>query len=1158
MKKKFFLLIAFLILTLPAQGENEVEIDLNSNTLISTEGLKVNYGNMELNILKGRRDEANSMLYLEDKFTGKIFNPNGRFYISSLGGDIDLEGKNGNFQKSYGYLEVGTITGAEYPNNKVFFGADEIVYKNENILMENAWVTTDSKVNETENPEKAGYYLLSKEVYIEPDKQITLKKVDFYKGEKGYLPFDFPWYRANIRNRSKVPLFPTFGTQDEYGWHISTGVLYGNQKDKFVGGFAPKFGDQMGLLVGNWENWYKTESYGQSKLNITDWLVSKKNEADNRHHFNLLHNYAGEYGELEFDILNSTFNMVPGLKNTIKDFNGTNAWQGLGIDPLLAGDNMNFYSFNSSLSGMGERKDITLDTRLKRVSNKTAYETMVFDFVDDGSSENYELYSDVSLYKENEDYKIGGYYNYLDVINPGNSSSQLKSKEESFGFVLNDKNKKIDLTYDKITGDSYRELTFIESNSSLKASELPALKGSIMEYADYELKAIPHYDTDNSENFNLKLGEYSLNKTWNFLTGYAFDAKEKELSLIKDSFRIRSLNQSGSNNLRDGQFNSYENIIYEKTSENRGYVKFLNPSYSIELGGGNFKEIYHDREGIYNENLILGTGYTKYENQGEFADFQLEKNSFPTVLGNLKLVGGLRYNQYSKSEINNLELINGKDSSLREQLKLEQNLNLYEVKDKTLDNNLELFYQNYSNKSLRLQHNSDIKSVTEELIYKDGDLSKVYTGEFILEDKASTGKKENQYFSHKIDWDVNKEINTSVYYNSNSRYSDKNMLEENHKDLTYENYGGNVQYLSSSFNYNSRNLKSSIYEILNIDNSKEKISENSYSYSYSFKDGDRIGLGYTEAKDIRDLTENSKREIDIRKKLYTVAYKDFGEVYDHNYSLGYGRSDYKLLPNDTTDEIRLGYSFLDKSTDPEFLKEYAAREYLVDPNEVSSEQLNKVAMLMKERAERGSSSSSKFDLNSFWRRPVAFTGEYNRKFSINTWLERDKSRYKETDDILKSLKNWEVATAYSQRRIGIGYNYREESGYRNGDWERVKREQILSLNAKIGKPSEGYRVTTYGKRENEYYFQNVKNATTLGVELGKEMGYYEWSIAYLREFTYNSSNPEWKIALQFTLLTFPDKPIFGFGTGQSSNNNKSLNTDIYFFDGIKASDLQED
>ncbi|MDQ9831368.1 hypothetical protein RFX70_21545, partial [Acinetobacter baumannii] len=85
---------------------------------------------------------------------------------------------------------------------------------------------------------------------VEPDKQLTLKGSDFYMGSSDIFPFSLPWYRLNIREGSKVPLFPEWGTKDYYGWQTSWGVLYGDKDSKFRGGFAPKFADQMGLLIG--------------------------------------------------------------------------------------------------------------------------------------------------------------------------------------------------------------------------------------------------------------------------------------------------------------------------------------------------------------------------------------------------------------------------------------------------------------------------------------------------------------------------------------------------------------------------------------------------------------------------------------------------------------------------------------------------------------------------------------------------------------------------------------------------------------------------------------------------------------------------------------------------------------------------------------------
>ena len=92
---------------------------------------------------------------------------------------------------------------------------------------------------------------------VEPDKQITLKKSDLFIGSRDVMPFTFPWFRANIRSGSTVPLFITIQSDDDYGAATSMGFLYGNRRDKFRGGFAPKFADKMGILVGTWENWYR-------------------------------------------------------------------------------------------------------------------------------------------------------------------------------------------------------------------------------------------------------------------------------------------------------------------------------------------------------------------------------------------------------------------------------------------------------------------------------------------------------------------------------------------------------------------------------------------------------------------------------------------------------------------------------------------------------------------------------------------------------------------------------------------------------------------------------------------------------------------------------------------------------------------------------------
>ena len=112
--------------------------------------------------------------------------------------------------------------------------------------------------------------------------------------------------------------------------------------------------------------------------------------------------------------------------------------------------------------------------------------------------------------------------------------------------------------------------------------------------------------------------------------------------------------------------------------------------------------------------------------------------------------------------------------------------------------------------------------------------------------------------------------------------------------------------------------------------------------------------------------------------------------------------------------------------------------------------------------------------------------------------------------------------------------------------------------AKAGKPSEGWNVKTYAK-----FYENFKDTSNknrrkssldgLGVEIGKEFGYYEWAVAYEREYDLGTRDYEWRVALQFTLLAFPDKPIFGLGADTDAKKKTSPQT--YLFDGLKPQDI---
>lgn len=1155
-RKKIFLIAALMLISIKAVSENSVEIDLNSDTLKSTEGLDVNYGDMKLRVLDIKRDREKNMLYMNKPFSTKIYNPSGRIYLDAQKGEVDTVGKNGEFQDVYGYLEVGNFTGAEFPNDKIYYGGDILNYTNGNIEISNGWFTTDPEIRKTKNPSEAGYNLLSDRIYIQPDKQITFYGTDFYRGEKDYLPFKFPWYRLNIRPGSTVPLFPMWGDETDYGWTSSWGYLYGDKDSKYRGGFAPKFGDRMGWLVGRWENWYKFDKIGESKLNIDDWLIHKKNKEDyrdNRHSFNWLHNYSGEYGNFDLDIIDATANMVPVLEDIVKDYNGNNAWKILGIEEIEEDKVLRFYSLDTSLKNIGKKKDITLDAKVKQVSDRKIYDVIVFD-EDSGADE--DLFTKLSLYKDNESYKMGGYYNELRDMNPGSSTSDDRSHEESYGFIVQDKENKLELKYDKSVRDKYRQLTFIEKDSSLRPIDFELNSSLVGRLGDYEMVTIPEYIKYNSENRRVKAGEYGFIGNSYYLAGYNSDFKENELAIIEDTKFRRNIR----NNKRDREWNRYENIAYEKSQEDRGYVEIFNDKYSLNIGGGTSQDKIWDRDGYYNyTDFSMENAYDQYQLESEFMDLALEKKVFTLgKIGDVGATAGFRYDKYKSGSLNEVDYTDGKENSLRLNGEIKHIKNLYEEEDKVVKNNLIYRYQGYTDEDIRLTHRENFHKLEDKLEFELGERNGEYNLNYSGIERASTGHKKSEIFGNNLIFNLNEKNSINLFYDINERYTSKNLDEKNRKDLIYENYGFNYKMDRHIFSYSRDIIKSDILKIKNTDDSHEEIMTNRYGYSYNFRGGDKLSLSYTDGSDFRENFSQNLKEIDVKKRLYGINFLDYGTRFENQYSVSFGKNEY-INRDGNSNIYGFGYTFTDKRMDMDFLEEYAMREYDKDREDITSQDLDNIASLMRQRASKISQGgSTKFNLTSPWKRPIAFSGDYKRRFSISADMERNEARYERTGDFIDSLEDLTLNLGYSQRRIGLGYTYTQEV-LNPGDWDNSKsRDHQLSLNMKIGKPSESYRLTTYAKFEEEWFSKDDKLVGSLGVELGKEFGYYEWSVGFLREYDYGTKDYEWRAALQFTLLTFPDKPIFGLGANRDAGPEAKTSPQTYLFDGIKASDVELD
>ncbi|MGL5950883.1 MAG: hypothetical protein ACRCZH_05645, partial [Cetobacterium sp.] len=514
------------------------------------------------------------------------------------------------------------------------------------------------------------YHFQSDNISIEPDKQITFRNSDLYLGSTDIIPFTLPWYRGNIRRGSKVPLFPSFGTEEDYGWNISWGYLYGDRESQYKGGFAPKLATDLGVLIGRWENWYETKNYGTAKLDITDLLIYKKNSGtDDRWNVEYTHEYDGEYGNFNLNLRNATYNMVSSLNDIIDDYDAEgrfdpSSWNYIGQNRPSRSKTMTFLTLDSDLKGIGENKDITFKGTSKFAGDENAYKLIASDLIDGQNyfeQSNQSLFANAALYKDNERYKIGGYYKYLFDPVPGSNSDTLQSKANDFGVEIVDKKYNLSLKYDENNGDKYRVLNSWERDPNLNKRWLGT---SITPLADYVPWTVSQYDIYDNGRLDISAGNYHLAGDFKFKTGYTYKWSEEELSLEKDPFRSVVI----IGNERDKEYNRYENVIYSDIREDKGYLEIASDYLKFTFAGGKAEEEFWYRKDTYNYDTEgEGSSYYKYINHSDFYEFSAgtEKLSLGEF-GEIDILGGVRYDEYTKGyNPYTKSYASGSDSTLR-------------------------------------------------------------------------------------------------------------------------------------------------------------------------------------------------------------------------------------------------------------------------------------------------------------------------------------------------------------------------------------------------------------------------------------------------------------------------------------------------------------
>jgi len=377
------------------------------------------------------------------------------------------------------------------------------------------------------------------------------------------------------------------------------------------------------------------------------------------------------------------------------------------------------------------------------------------------------------------------------------------------------------------------------------------------------------------------------------------------------------------------------------------------------------------------------------------------------------------------------------------------------------------------------------------------------------------------------------ETSLSLKYTDDKRFTSKtdsrktvNDLSRNQYSVSFKNKKYNLGFSGTKIDFKGDDFSTTV-------NFREKASQNSVNYGYKF-DNSELGLAYTQGTN--NLSTEDGRYLDRKNRLYSVAYNIYGDI-EQDFSASYKQYRYgKNRPIDdirNTDTYTFTYAYRDKRFEQEELMKYATLEYEKPKDQITNDEIEQIRAIL----DRKSSFYNQFELTRIQDETFRI-GNYKKTFSAYVNFEKNNKRYSQTGNLKDSMSKFSGGLTVSYNRLGIGYTFTEKASWKSSGgsykWSKDTKEHELSVYAKIGKPSQGWKIKTYAmfydnKNDPTSSRNRKRSLDSIGVEIGKEMGYYEWAVSYENRYKTSSKDYEWRIGVHFTLLTFPNDSLFGIG-----------------------------
>ena len=735
--------------------------------------------------------------------------------------------------------------------------------------------------------------------------------------------------------------------------------------------------------------------------------------------------------------------------------------------------------------------------------------------------------------KDNDKYKFNVRYDYLYDMDPGSTASDLMARNERIGADLLLKENGASISYDKRKGDDYRRFSFWEEdiNTSAKKRNILGIDFS------YTPTTVAKYDYNNFENIKLSLGNYKMGR-YTFTPTFAYNFLDRKLDEARDTYRKIVL---GDNRL--AEFNRFENTIYENTLERRADLNLYNDNEIYRVGfGKNNSEIW-SRDGLFD-----GT-YRSYENKSSFYELELgRKNIELADKGTLGLDATFRHDEFDASS-DKTNLLN---------LKLDNDLFLYKGTGLDVTNKFRIEGQKYSfsgnknNEERRLINKSDFVKFDNSLIFDGKSTITTYNiGYKTSKNPYGTKSKNGEELHTGLNIKFDEDTNLDFKYSDDKRYTTKTRSEKKVNDLSTRQYSVKFETKKYDLGFSNTDIDFIGDDFYTTNNFREDINEHRITGGYKF-DNSRLAFTYAQGRD--KLKVDNGGYLNRKNRMYSVAYNIYGDV-EQDFAASY--KTYRYGNNRIEDDIRntdtysFSYAYRDKRFEEEQLMKYATLEYEKPENEITANDIDQIRAIL----DRKSDFYNQFELTRI-KDETFRIGNYKKSLNLYVNIERNNKRYAQTGNLRNSMTSFTGGLTYTYNRLGVGYKFTEKASWKssagNYYWGKDSKEHEFSLFAKIGKPSQGWKVKTYAmfyenKNDTTGTRYRKKSLDSLGIEIGKEMGFYEWSVSYENRYKASGRDYEWRVGVHFTLLTFPNNSLLGVGA-KNTGGNASTRPDGYLLD----------